>query len=62
MDEQKQQRILRIVVFSMLIIGALGFLLYFAQGGEIAGDNGIFQFFQAPADPTVQPGGAPVGE
>lgn len=55
MDEQKQQRLLRIVVFSMLIIGALGFLLYFAQGGELAGDNGIFQFFGGMPDPT-EPG------
>jgi len=54
MDEQKQQRLLRIVVFSMLIVGALGFLLYFAQGGELAGDNGIFQFLGnagVPAEP-----------
>lgn len=54
MDEQKQQRILRIIVFAMLVIGALGFLWYFAQGGELTGEEGILQMFQ-----KMSPGGSP---
>lgn len=54
-NEERQQKILRIVVFSMIVIGAAGFLWFFAQGGELTGQDGIFGFFSDPTDGPTEP-------
>lgn len=56
MNEERQQKLTRIIVLAMVVIGALGFLWFFAQGGELGGPDGILGLFSGltggPAEST----------
>ncbi|MGO1538914.1 MAG: hypothetical protein ACTHZ9_07860 [Leucobacter sp.] len=48
MNEDRERRIYRVVVISIVIVGALGFLWFMTQSDQGLGEQGIFQFFSDP--------------
>ncbi len=55
MGEHNERNVYRIIVFVVLILGALGVMWLIAQDGGGVGDQGIFQFFSDPMEPARTP-------